>query len=67
VLEHYGIRQEEMIAFGDGENDMEMLQFAGIGIAMGNAEKEVKAVADYVTDDIDDDGIWKACRHFGLI
>lgn len=67
VLEHYGIRQEEMIAFGDGENDMEMLQFAGIGVAMGNAEKEVKAVADYVTDDIDDDGIWKACKHFGLI
>ena len=44
-----------------------MLQFAGIGVAMGNAEKEVKAVADYVTDDIDDDGIWKACKHFGLI
>lgn len=67
ILEHYGIRQEEMIAFGDGENDMEMLQFAGIGVAMGNAEAEVKALADYVTADIDDDGIWKACKHFGLI
>ena len=65
-VEH-GIRQEEMIAFGDGENDMEMLQFAGIGVAMGNAEAEVKALADYVTADIDDDGIWKACKHFGLI
>ena len=67
MLEYYGIRQEEMIAFGDGENDMEMLQFAGIGVAMGNADDEVKAVADYVTADIDDDGILKACKHFGLI
>ena len=67
MLEHYGIRQEEVIAFGDGENDMEMLEFAGIGVAMGNAEDEVKAAADYVTADIDDDGIWKACKHFGLI
>ena len=67
ILEHYGIRQEEVIAFGDGENDMEMLQFAGIGVAMGNADDEVKSVADYVTADINDDGIWKACKHFGLI
>ena len=67
VLEHYGIRREEMIAFGDGENDMDMLQFAGIGVAMGNAEEEVKAAADYVTADIDDEGILKACKHFGLL
>jgi len=67
MLEHYGICREEMIAFGDGENDMEMLEFAGVGVAMGNADNEVKALADYVTADIDDDGIWKACRHFGLI
>lgn len=67
MLELYGITREETIAFGDGENDMEMLEFAGIGVAMGNAEAEVKAVADYVTTDIDDDGIWNACRHFELI
>ena len=67
MLEYYGIGQEEVIAFGDGENDMEMLQFAGIGVAMGNADEEVKAVADYVTADIDDEGIWKACKHFELI
>jgi len=67
MLEHYGITKQEVIAFGDSGNDIDMLQFAGIGVAMGNAADCVKAVADYVTADIDDDGIWKACRHFGLI
>lgn len=67
MLEIHNIGSKEMIAFGDGENDMEMLAFAGVGVAMGNAEEEVKAVADYVTTDIDDDGIWNACKHFGLI
>ena len=55
------------IAFGDGENDLDMIQFAGIGVAMGNAVAETKAVADYVTTAIDDNGIWNACKHFGLI
>lgn len=66
-LEANGISPEETIAFGDGENDMDMLTFAGIGVAMGNAWDNVKACADYVTDDIDDDGIEKALKHFGLI
>lgn len=67
MLEMHQILQEEVIAFGDGENDMEMLRFAGIGVAMGNAEEEVKAVADYVTADIDDDGILKALQHLGIL
>ena len=54
-------------AFGDGENDVEMLSFAGIGVAMGNAVDVTKACADYVTDHIDCDGVEKALRHFGLI
>ena len=66
-LEYTGIRREEIIAFGDAENDLDMLSFAGIGVAMGNADEKVKAVADYVTADIDDDGIEKALKHFGLI
>lgn len=66
-LEENGIRADEIIAFGDGENDIEMLRFAGIGVAMGNAEEKVKAVADYVTSDVDDDGIANALVHFGLI
>lgn len=66
-LELLGIRREEIIAFGDAENDLDMIRFAGIGVAMGNGEAEVKAVADYVTADIDDDGIEKALKHFNLI
>lgn len=66
-LEANGIGQEEIIAFGDGENDLEMLKFAGIGVAMGNAEPEVKQAADYVTADVDEDGIAKALHHFELI
>ena len=66
-LELTGIRREEIIAFGDAENDLDMIQYAGIGVAMGNAKEAVKEVADYVTDDIDDDGIEKALKHLGLI
>ena len=44
-----------------------MIRFAGIGVAMGNGEEQVKQQADYVTADVDDDGIAKALRHFGLI
>ncbi len=64
---YYGIDIKDTIAFGDSMNDYEILCEAGIGIAMGNSIDELKAVADYVTDDIDKDGIWKACRHFRLI
>lgn len=66
-LEANGIAREETIAFGDGENDLDMVQFAGIGVAMGNAVPEVMEVADYVTADIDDDGIAKALKQLGLI
>ena len=66
-LAHTGFKQSEIMAFGDGENDIGMLKFAGIGVAMGNAEESVKACADYVTDSVDDDGIANAIKHFGLI
>ncbi|MCR5445006.1 MAG: Cof-type HAD-IIB family hydrolase [Bacteroidales bacterium] len=57
ICRHYGIRQEETLAFGDGGNDIEMLEWAGIGVAMGNAEEEVKKHADIVTTSVDDEGI----------
>lgn len=66
-LEKYGILQEETMAFGDGENDKEMLEFAHIGVAMGNASEAVQKSADYVTAHIDEDGIEKALKHFGMI
>ena len=62
-----GLTREEIMAIGDGENDMDMLKCAGIGVAMGNAKDHVKAVADYVTVDVDDDGVMKALKHFGVI
>lgn len=67
MCEHYGIKQDEIIAFGDGENDCKMLEYAKIGVAMGNASQTVKSCADYVTDDIDEDGIETALKHFGII
>jgi len=62
-----GLKPEEIIAFGDGENDIEMLSFAGIGVCMGNGVEGAKKTADYITADIDDGGIAKALMHFGLI
>lgn len=67
MMEKYGIRQDEIMAFGDGENDIDMIEFAGIGVAMGNADERVKHCADYVTDDVDSDGIRKALEHFGML
>ncbi len=57
ILDHYGFRREESMAFGDGHNDLDMIEYAGIGVAMGNAKDEVKAAADYVTDSCEDDGV----------
>ena len=67
ALAMHGLDREEAIAFGDGGNDIAMLAYAGIGVAMGNASDEVKAHADYVTDDCENDGIYSAFKHFGLI
>lgn len=67
ILSYYGFQKEEIMAFGDGENDIDMLSYAGIGVAMGNAPDLVKDSADYVTSSIDEDGIWKALEYFDLI
>ncbi len=57
----------DTIAFGDSANDIDMLETAGIGIAMGNASDDAKAHADYITDDLHHDGIYNACRKLHLI
>lgn len=67
VLKVYGIDISETMAFGDGENDIDMLKHCGIGVAMGNSKDIVKENADYVTDDIDDDGLYKALIHFNVL
>lgn len=67
ALSRYNLKKEEIIAFGDGENDIPMLKIAGIGVAMGNAKQLVKDNADYVTESVWDDGVCVALRHFGLL
>jgi len=62
VSEMLEIDTKDIIAFGDNENDIEMLQLAGTGVAMGNAPDHVKAEADLVTDTNDDDGIYKILK-----
>ncbi len=54
------IESKDCIAFGDAGNDITMLRFAGVGVAMANAQEEVKAIADEITDDNNHDGIAKA-------
>lgn len=65
LLNHIDL--EETMAFGDGENDVEMLQFVQTGVAMGNAGDIVKRQADFVTDDVDSDGVEKALVRLGVI
>ena len=67
LCDYYGIPIEKTWAFGDSENDIELLRAAGTGIAVGNAMPEVKDAADYITADICHDGIYLACVRLGLI
>jgi Cof subfamily protein (haloacid dehalogenase superfamily) len=66
VLDDLGIDPQHVLALGDGENDIEMLQLARIGVAMGNAMERLKAVADHVTATNDQDGVAVAVEHFVL-
>lgn len=61
-----GIKREEIICIGDHENDISMVKYAGLGIAMGNATESLKAVADYVTDDNENSGVGNAINKFIL-
>ncbi len=68
ALEYLGrAGNERTFGFGDSGNDLGMLAAVETAVAMGNAMPEVKAVADYVTDDVAHDGTVTAMQHFGLI
>lgn len=67
MLEAYGISTEQSIAFGDGNNDIEMLESTGTGVAMANGSARLKAVADDVCASVSDDGIYHYCLEKGLI
>ena len=67
ILEHYGVDPSEAIGIGDSLNDLPMIEYCGIGVAMGNAMQELKDHADLVTTDILDDGIYNAFKLTGVI
>lgn len=67
TLEFFGIDRSEAVAFGDGENDIDMLEVVGLGIAMGNGNEKLKKIADFVTKPSSDDGIDYALKKYGLI
>ncbi len=66
IAERYNIPREQICAIGDAENDNSMIQFAGLGIAMGNAMEETKAVADYVCDTNNNNGVAKVIKEILL-
>ena len=67
LLDHFGISLSETMAFGDGGNDRQMLEHVHTAVVMGSASDDLKALADYVTDDVDHDGIYNAFVHYGMI
>ena len=61
---YFSIKKEETLTIGDHNNDIELLLAGGIKVAMGNATEELKSVADFVTDTVDNDGFVKAIEKF---
>ena len=66
LLEHIDMKREQCICCGDGFNDKTMVEYAGVGVAMGNAQQVVKDVADYVTASCDEDGLVEVIKKFVL-
>ena len=66
LLAKINLTPADMIAFGDGYNDLSMLKLAGMGVAMANAAPEVRADADYITLSNEEDGVAAALEHFGM-
>jgi Cof subfamily protein (haloacid dehalogenase superfamily) len=66
LAEALGISEKEVICVGDAENDIDMIKYAGLGVAMGNAFPEVKEIADYITCTNDEDGVAKVINKFML-
>lgn len=67
VVEHLGLKPENVMVFGDGLNDMELFDYAGISIAMGVSHDKIKEKADYITKTVEEDGIFDALEGFGMV
>lgn len=66
MLDSFGLKPENAMCIGDGENDISMLELAGTAVVMGQASDTVKSYADYVTSDVKGEGVYQAFRHFGI-
>ncbi len=67
LLEYLGAEKKDTVAFGDAKIDIPMLEYCQVGVAMGNGGPEIKAMADYITDSVEKDGLYKAFVKLGLI
>jgi Cof subfamily protein (haloacid dehalogenase superfamily) len=67
LAKRLNIHKENIYAFGDGLNDLEMIDFVGTGVAMGNAVDSLKEIADFITKPVDEDGIQYGVKHLGLL
>lgn len=67
LLKHLNVDKKDTIAIGDADNDINMLKCCGVGITFNSAGENIKKIADYISDDVDKDGFYKAFKHFGLI
>lgn len=67
AVEHLGASMDDTIAVGDAKVDIPMLECCATGVAMGSGGEEIRAMADYVTDDVEKDGLAKAFEHLGLV
>ena len=66
LAEHLSIPMEQVICMGDAGNDYHMIKYAGLGVAMGNATDDIKAIADHITASNDEHGVAKAIQKFVL-
>ncbi|HEW6682284.1 TPA: bifunctional Cof-type HAD-IIB family hydrolase/peptidylprolyl isomerase [Streptococcus pneumoniae] len=67
VVEHLGLKPEKVMVFGDGLNDLELFDYAGISVAMGISHDKIKEKADYITKTLEEDGIFAALEVFGMV
>lgn len=67
LLDYLNKNVQDTFAFGDAKIDIPMLEYCNVGIAVNSGGDDIKAMADYVTDDVDKDGLYNAFKHFGLI
>ena len=67
IRQHFGISKDEVYVFGDSSNDLSMFEYATHAVAMGKHDKALEPYTEYVTDTVENDGIYKAMVHYGLI